>query len=127
MTSQWEPPVFSTAPWYSDPGDHRCPHDAWLESVEIREPSTSARGAARNTAITVKLLGAYQDGWITLSYFGVRSHALTSYQCDQGVGDWLRDEFTPSDAGLTTHRITWCAGAGRTTQWLIEAEKIEYA
>jgi hypothetical protein len=126
VSTAWKPPEFSKEAWYSDPGDHRCPHDAWLESVEVREPAKGDRSQHRRTAITLKLLGAYQDGWIILTYSGVRSHTLTLYQCDQGVGDWLRDEFSPSSAGLICHRITWCSGAAGTSQWLIEAEDVKY-
>jgi hypothetical protein len=123
VNALWQPPAFSTEAWYSDPADHRCPHDAGLEFVEVRE---LARDEVRQTAITLKLLGADQDGWITLSYFGVRRHSLTSYFCDQGAGEWLRDEFSESKAGLTEHRITLCSGASGTSQWTIEAKEVRY-
>lgn len=117
---------FASEPWYSDPGDHRCPHDSWLESLEVREPAKGLRSGQRCTSIRLKVLGAYQDGWITFSYSGVRSHSLTSYLCDQGLGDWLRDEFSRSDDGLISHRITWQSPTGATSQWLIEAADVAY-
>ncbi|MCX6955401.1 MAG: hypothetical protein NTV51_24895 [Verrucomicrobia bacterium] len=126
MSTNWQPFAFSVEPWYRDPADHRCPYDAWLDCVELREPSTGPGSDQRQTTITIKLLGAHHDGWITFHYVGVRSHALTSYLCDQGMGDWLRDEFGRSEAGLTAHRITWRIGPNRTNQWLIEAREITY-
>lgn len=119
-------PEFSSEPWYSDPREHRCPHDAWLEALEISEPAAGARKEKRETIITLKLLGAYHDGWITFLYLGVKSHSITCYQCDQGAGDWLRDEFSVSDSGLIAHRITWSTPAGTTSQWMIEAREVSY-
>jgi hypothetical protein len=29
--------------WYFDFTDHRCPHDAWLETLILSEPSTGDR------------------------------------------------------------------------------------
>lgn len=119
-------PVFAAEAWYSDPSDHRCPHDAWLESLEVREPATGHRNEQRGMAIKLTVLGAYHDGWITFTYSGVRSHSLTSYQCDQGLGDWLRDEFSTSAAGLILHRITWQSPINGASQWLIEAADVSY-
>lgn len=122
----WRPPVFSTEPWYHDPTDHRCPHDAWLDSVELREPAKGARGEQRQTAIVIRLLAAYHDGWITLRYAGVRRYSLASDECEKGMGDWLRDEFEAGEAGRILHRITWCFGPSRTSQWFVEAEAVTY-
>ncbi len=44
----------------------------------------------------------------------------------RGIGDWLHDEFSVSDAGLLVHRITWCRGPGARSEWLIEAEDVKY-
>jgi hypothetical protein len=33
----------ATSDWYMNPEYHECPHDAWLESLEIEEPSSGAR------------------------------------------------------------------------------------
>jgi hypothetical protein len=29
---------FAAAPWHYHHEDHRCPHDSWVESVQIGEP-----------------------------------------------------------------------------------------
>jgi hypothetical protein len=34
---------FAAAPWHYDHENHRCPHDCWVESLLIREPSSGAR------------------------------------------------------------------------------------
>jgi len=124
MTGFWHPPAFSLEPWYSDPADHRCPHDAWLESLEIIEPATGSPGEKRRISIKLTLLGAYHDGLLVFTYFGVRRHSLTSYACDQGVGDWLRDEFSASADGMIAHRIIWHCPASGASQWLIEAAEV---
>lgn len=120
-------PAFAAEAWYSDPGDRRCPHDAGLESLEVREPASGRRREKRGTAIKLTVLGAKRDGWITFTYSGVRRHSLTSYPCDQGLGDWLRDEFSTSEAGLILHRITWQSPINGASQWLIEAADVSYA
>ncbi len=76
--------------------------------------------------MVVKLLNAHSKGMILFSYFGVRHHSLTCYQCDQGAGTWLRDEFSCSEDGLTKHRIAWHTTTGENSQWTIEADKIEF-
>jgi len=119
-------PEFSTAPCYADPADYRCPINATVESVEISGPAEGSRDPADGTAITLKLLGARQAGWIVLHYSGVRGHNLASYHCDQGIGHWRRDEFSSAEPNLICHRITWWSEASGTTQWVIEAEAVSY-
>ena len=127
MPSRLPLPPFAQEPWYADPHDPRCPRDASLDAVEIRESGLRLAPAAEEpAAITLKLLGASHGSRITLVYQGVTRHTLTRYQCDQGVGQWLRDEFAVTDAGRVEHRITWHSAAGGTSHWLIEAEKVSY-
>jgi hypothetical protein len=54
--------ALATSDWYFDLADRRCPHDSWLESATIHEPSTGLRSELRSSALSIKLLGAYQDG-----------------------------------------------------------------
>src|SRR5580765_5783068 len=100
-------PEFVSASWYTDPHDHRCPHDAWLESLEVSEPAKGTRNENRRTAIAIKLFGAYHDGHIVLRYRNVRKYSLDSSSCHQGLGDWLKDEFSISETGFVLHRIDW--------------------
>jgi len=126
MLAQKQLPEFAVAAWYSDPKDHRCPHDAWLESLEFTEPAAGNRQEHRKTAITVRLLGAYHDVHIIFRYSGVSSYHLSSESCGSGVGDWLRDELSVASSGLLRHSITWCVGPSQEAHWLIEAEDISY-
>lgn len=116
-------PAFARAPWYLDPRESCCPLDATLEAVAIEPPAARSR---RSTALTLRLLAADSATEIVFRYAGVVHHALTCYTCDQGMGVWLRDEFTASTQTLT-HRITWRSSAGGTTQWLIEAQRVTFA
>lgn len=97
-------PEFASSDWYTDPTDHRCPHDAWLETLEIREPAEGERKEKRQTAITVRLLGAYHDGHIVFRYAGVGRYSIASDSCERGLGDWSRDELLYSSEGLLVHR-----------------------
>jgi hypothetical protein len=127
MTTTPQLPEFASAAWYSDPSDHRSPHDGWLEALEISEPAQGERHEQRRTAITIRLLGAYHDGDIIFRYSGVRSYSVVSKACGGGVGDWLSDEFEISGDGLITHRISWNGfGPRGKSKWIIEAEEISY-
>src|SRR5688500_18016295 len=46
---------FALAEWHYDPSDPRCPHDAWLEHVTIREPSSGERSEIRGLEIEIRL------------------------------------------------------------------------
>ena len=115
--ARWEPPAFANAPWYLDADDDRCLQDARLERVDEDI-------AAHRVALTLITRGG---GKVTLEYRGVRRHTIPCYACDQGAGEWRRDEFEASAAGRTLHRITWRSeAAGTTAQWRIEAEAIVF-
>ncbi len=127
MLSHRQLPPFATAEWYSDPTDHRCPHDAWMESLEISEPATGERNEKRATAITLKLFGAYHDGHIVFRYVGVKEYSVKSFACERGSGDWLHDEILVTVDDTLVHHITWAGGgSGRSSQWRIEAEDVSY-
>ncbi len=126
MLGKKQVPEFAVAAWYSDPKDHRCPHDAWLESLELTKPAAGTRQEPRKTSITITLLGAYHDGHILFRYSGVSNYELASESCGRGIGDWLRDELSMVSSGLLRHHITWCVGPTQESHWLIEAEDISY-
>jgi hypothetical protein len=56
--------------WHFNPEDHRCPHDAWLESLHLSEPSSGERHEIRTLSLRLRLLGAYHDGYIELLILG---------------------------------------------------------
>jgi hypothetical protein len=119
--------ALGTAGWWQDGNNHRSPHDAWLESVTISEPASGDDCEERVTAIRVRLLGAYHDGFIELFYPRVFGYTFQSPVCARGLGDWRYDEFRLSPAGHVIHEIEW-AGFPRNegARWIIEASDIEY-
>ena len=119
-------PDFSKEPWYHDFGDHRCPHDAWLDSIQILEPATGERHEIRKTEIIIRLLGAYHDGHIVFTYKDVISYTVKAFSSSQGHGDWMKDQITTTDGGLLLHRISWLRGASNATDWTIECGEIAY-
>lgn len=117
--------ALATSDWFYDFRDHRCPHDAWLESLSITEPAAGVRGEQRQLTIAMRLLGAYHDGHIEIRYPVVFSYRLDTWDGMKGHRDWRYDEFRLSDQGHLLHEIEW-AGAGSTGRWLIEASDVEY-
>jgi len=97
-----------------------------LETLEIRELADGARGEERTTAITIRLLGAYQDGHIVFRYSGVTRYSLASDDSRRGMGDWLDDRFSISLDGNLRHDITWCFGPSAQSAWFVEAKEVSY-
>lgn len=114
--------ALATGGWWFDARDHRCPHDAWLESAVIREPSKGQRNEVRKTRIRVRLLGARHDGHLELLYRRVFAYRMDVGGAGYGHGDWRYDEFRVTGEGRLIHEIEW-SGLGT---WLIEAQDIEY-
>jgi hypothetical protein len=119
---------FATAVW-RDSDDHRNPHDAWVESLTILEPSSGKRHEERSLEIHLRLLGAYHDGHMALTYRDVQSYTLNTpvTRLDPplkvGHGDWLVDEVTLSENKLVQHEIEFRRGG----RWRIECRDIEWA
>ena len=113
---------FASATWHYNYNDHRCPHDSWVESIEILEPSSGIRHKEREIEIAIRLLGAYQDGHLELSYAGVRSYSLSNGNGSPKTshGDWLVDEIRLSENNLVLHEILFSS----ETRWTIESRDI---
>ncbi len=119
--------ALATADWWYEPSDHRCPHDAWLEHLSIFEPARGERNEDRSTRIEIRLLGAYHDGYIELSYPHVYGYQMQSPSCERGLGDWRYDEFTLSPKGHIIHEIEWAGfGEDKGSRWIIEASDITF-
>jgi hypothetical protein len=125
--------AFATAPWHYSTLDHRCPHDAWVESLTISEEKNDENPIQRRMNIHVRLLGAYHDGHIELAYKGVNSYGLSKPDLGPGpwgsggwkyIGhhDWLVDEIRLSDNNRVIHEIVFSSDA----RWLIECEDLIY-
>jgi len=112
--------------WFYDPSDHRCPHDAWLESLQVLEtPETEPD--ERSYSISLRLLGAH-DGRIEIIYPKVYAYSFQSFSLDAtSHGDWRYDEFRISDRGHLIHEIEWAYGPQcRAFAWTIEADDIRF-
>jgi hypothetical protein len=110
---------FATARWHYNYSDHRCPHDSWLESLTISEPASGNRREIRHVEIGVRLLGAFHDGALELSYPGVCSYSISG---NAGHGDWLTDEIHLSEKNMVHHEVLFSNGS----RWLIESKDIHF-
>lgn len=119
---------FALAEWHYNPEDRRCPHDAWLEHVTIRELSSGERLEIRSLEIEISLLGAYHDGYTEFLYRDVESYCFDQphrkdrwHTNEKGHKDWLIDEVDLSH-GNVLHEIEWSDGA----YWAIECKSFEH-
>jgi len=119
---------FAAAAWHWDGSDPRCPHDAWLESFEMKEESIEPAGSKRNLLVKAKFLGAYHDGTFTITYHGVQKYILNKEPLEfpvnmgSGHGDWQLDEVYLDDDNVVVHDIEF-SNNGR---WTIYCGDIEY-
>jgi hypothetical protein len=112
--------------WFHNPRDPRCPHDAWLQALTIRELSSGERSKNRLLEITGRFLGAYHDGFFEMIYLGVKSYAMNGAEVDangvlRGHGDWLASEITVENGGVS-HEILFSP----SSRWIIRCEDIHY-
>ena len=123
--SRFPPSAYSlaTSDWYYGFEDHRAPHDSWLESASILEPSSGARSEKRSSSLTIRLLGAYHDGFIEFHYPEVFGYQLSAGGLSQGHGDWRYDEFRLDAKGRLVHEIEWAA-FGVDSRWVIVANDV---
>lgn len=117
--------ALASSDWYFSPHDHRCPHDAWLESITISEPSSGKRHEVRFTSIRIRLLAAYHDGCIEFFYPRVFAYCLDAVDANAGLRDWRYDEFRLSDSGHVIHEIEW-SGLHETARWVIESSDVQF-
>src|ERR1700675_1344310 len=116
---------FAAASWHYDHEDNRCPHDCWVESLLVHEPSSGSRHEKRNLEIDVRLLGAFHDGYLDLHYLRVRSYSFDGKKPEKSQiwhGDWLIDEVSISANGFVLHEVLFSSNA----RWLIESEDIHF-
>jgi hypothetical protein len=117
--------TLATSDWYFGFSSHQAPHDSWLESVQMGEPSSGERREVRTTSICIHLLGAYQDGFIEFHYPTVFEYRLVADTLGQGHGDWRYDEFRLDEKGRLVHEIEWAAFGAMNT-WLIVASDVHH-
>ena len=114
---------FAAAPWHYDHNDHRCPHDSWVEALTISEAAAGKRREKRHIELAIRLLGAFHDGYLELSYSDVEAYSLVGASDKKrviGHDDWLADEVRLSEKNLVDHEILFRG----TSRWLIECGDI---
>ena len=119
MLTQRKLPDFARESLNSDPSEHRCPHDAWLESLELGQLANGERSQDRISTITLRLLGAYHDAAIVFQYSDVKNFSIASGSSAHGLGDWLDDQFSLTTDNTLRHDINWCFGAVSGTRLVI--------
>jgi hypothetical protein len=75
--------------------------------------------------MTIRLLGAYHDGYIEFHYPTVFEYRLLAGTLGQGHGDWRYDEFRLDEQGRLIHEIEWAA-YGAIGTWLIVASDVHH-
>lgn len=116
---------FAFSDWHYNFSDHRCPHDSWVNSLQVLEVVKNSSRKDRELGIRVNLLGAYHDGEIEITYQSIKGYSFNLIPDDtkwRRHGDWLIDEIYLSEKGWLVHEIKfWLFG-----EWRIECEDIKY-
>ena len=88
----------------------------------VRELASGERKQFRSAEIFIRLLAAYHDGYIELTYKNVQSYSFKKQDFSSlSHDDWLYDEIRVSENDFVLHEIEWV-----NSDWLIECEDIFY-
>jgi len=116
---------FALSEWYYSDED-KCPHDAWVESLEVYERSSGVRGETRSIHVTIRLLSAWHRGHVFLRYENVIGYHLGCssdlMSSKEKHGDWMTDEITLASDRTVLHEISFSSG----TLWRIRCSSISY-
>jgi hypothetical protein len=117
---------FVLSEWYYSDWD-KCPHDAWVEAVEVFEKYSGERMEIREVGVRTRLLSASHRGHIHFEYLRVSSYELDGALASRGAKapmheDWLSDEVTLAGRGELEHEILFSSG----TVWRIRCATISY-
>jgi hypothetical protein len=124
---------YAVAPWHYNFGldDPRCPHDAWVDVITLKEVAQGRDQATRELEMSVRLLNAQHTGYITFNYTGVARYSFQMWDVtttplpqtsNRGHHDWLIDEIRLSESGLVVHEVVFALGS----HWLIECKSLSY-
>jgi hypothetical protein len=105
---------YACAPWHYDIKDHLCPHDAWLERLQLDETGEGSRQEKRSNNGSLTFLGAFHDLKFVLQYDHIHSIEIKRplNKDDCGFGDWLIDEVILDETGLlVVHEILFSTSA----------------
>ena len=121
---------FASDPRYFDPSSHSSLHDAWLETLTLREAASGERQGVRHLEVALCLLGPFQDRRIHLRYSGVTSYSFTApprygeprYE-HIAHGDLITHEIRLGRDGLLIHELLF----ERDARLLIECLDIRHS
>jgi hypothetical protein len=121
---------FASNSSYFDLTSHSSLHDAWLESVNIREVATGERHEIRRLEITICLLGPFHDRHIHLRYSGVSTYSFSAPSRRENPrfdhvahGDLLTHEIRLGRDGMLVHELLF----ERNGTFLIESADIRHS
>jgi hypothetical protein len=93
-------------------------HDAWLESLTVREVASGSRNEIRKLEVKLSLLGPYHDRTIHLTYSGVERYSFDSparpgetRYSHTAHGDLLTHEIRLGTHGLFVHELLFERGS----------------
>ena len=121
---------FASDPRYFDLSSHSSLHDAWLETLTVREAAGGARHEVRRMEVALCLLGPFHDRRIHLHYTGVTRYSFTApprygeprYEYT-AHGDLLTHEIRLGHDGLLIHELLF----ERDAALLIECSDIRHS
>lgn len=101
---------YALASWHCDPTDHRCIHDAWVETISVVEAGTGARKEIRSMGVVIRLLAAHHDRRLILKFPGVRRYSVQRLQSqfdrpNAGHGDVLDDSIKLASDGYLLYTL----------------------
>lgn len=105
--------AFASNPCHFDLESHSSLHDAWLESLAIRETASGMRREVRRIEIDVCLRGPFHDRRIHLNYMGVWQYSFVAPPCSgwDVHGDLFIHEIRSSGGGRFVHELEFRRGA----------------
>jgi hypothetical protein len=122
--------AFASDPRYFDLTSRSSLHDAWLESLSIREAATGERHEIRHMEIAISLLAPFHDHRIHLHYSGVSRYSFEApprygelrYE-HTAHGDLFTHEIRLGHDGLLVHELSF----ERDATFLIECSDIRHS
>jgi hypothetical protein len=122
--------AFAANPNHFDLRSHSSLHDAWLESLTVKEAATGERNEIRRLEVKISLLGPFHDRRIHLHYTGVTRYLFdTPAQYDDrryehtAHGDLFTHEIRLGHNGLFVHELLF----ERDATLLIECSDIQHS
>jgi hypothetical protein len=103
-------------------------HDAWLDSLVVREQASGDRREIRRLAVDIDLVGPFHDRRIRLRYRGVQAYRFDTERAEgarwthTAHGDLLMHEVRLGEGGNVVHELRF----ERRGTFLIECESFSH-